>query len=96
MQSLKHWRAAEPAGLWAKQLQAAWEHSPAFHSHLHSIVLLALQHDMSVLVKEAEGLPFITKGDPASPKSYRCIQLANMLRKIIALTISKHLQALGE
>ena len=51
---------------------------------------------MPAVVKEAEGLPFFKKGDPASPNNYRCIQLVSMLRKIIALPISKQLRALGE
>jgi hypothetical protein len=67
MESLKHWRAADPTCLWAEQLQVAGEHSPAFQSHLHSIVLLALQHGMPAVVKEAEGLPFFKEGTPLAP-----------------------------
>ena len=93
---LKHWRAADPDGLWAEQLQAAWEHSPAFRSQLHSLVLLALQQGMPAVVKEAEGLPFFKKGDPADPGNYRCIQLVSMLRKIIATALSQQLRDLAE
>ncbi|GAB4817192.1 hypothetical protein N2152v2_004238 [Parachlorella kessleri] len=93
---LKHWRAADPAGLWAEQLQAAWEHSPAFRAQLHGIVLLAMQHGVPAVAKQAEGLPFFKKGDPSNPGNYRCIQIISMLRKVMALTLSKQLRALGE
>ncbi|GAB4821010.1 hypothetical protein N2152v2_008056 [Parachlorella kessleri] len=93
---LKHWRAADPAGFWAEQLQAAWEHSPAFRAQLHGIVLLAMQHGVPAVAKQAEGLPFFKKGDPSNPGNYRCIQIISMLRKVMALTLSKQLRALGE
>ena len=37
-------RAADPAGLWAEQLEATWQHSPPIRSQLHGIVLSAMQH----------------------------------------------------
>jgi sarcosine oxidase/L-pipecolate oxidase len=93
---LKHWRAADPDGLWAEQLQAAWEHSPLFRQQLHGVVLLALQHGMPAAAKEAEALPLFKKGDASNPGNYRCIQLVSMLRKVVALVLSRQLRALGE
>jgi hypothetical protein len=60
------------------------------------LVLLALQHGMPAAVKKAEGLPFFKKGDASNPSNYRCIQLVSMLRKIIALVLSRQLRAVGE
>lgn len=96
VQGLKHWRAADPDGLWAEQVQAAWEESPAFRWHLHQVVLAALQHGVPAAAKQAEGLPLFKGGDASDPGNYRCIQLISMLRKILALLISRQLRTLGE
>ncbi|GAB4813206.1 hypothetical protein N2152v2_000252 [Parachlorella kessleri] len=54
------------------------------------------KHGVPAVAKQAEELPFFKKGDPSNPGNYRCIQIISMLRKVMALTLSKQLRALGE
>jgi hypothetical protein len=87
---LKHWRAADPAGVWAELLQAACR-SDEFVQLLHSIVLQSMQQGMPAVVKASVLLPFFKKGNAADANNYRGIQLVSQLRKIIALILSKQL-----
>ena len=90
VRGLKHWRAADPAGVWAELLVAACE-SSAFFERFHRLVVLALERGMPQVVKESELLPFFKKGDAADPGNYRGIQLTSMLRKVLSLIIAKDL-----
>ena len=84
---LKHWRAADPAGVWAELLQAACLVAAVAH-WLHSIVISALLLGMPAVVKESRLLPFHKKGDALDPNNYRGIQLISLLRKILALILA--------
>jgi hypothetical protein len=90
VRGLKHWRAADPAGIWAELLMAACE-SAAFLQRFHNLALLALQRGMPQAVKESDLLPFFKKGDAAAPGNYRGIQLISILRKVLALITAKDL-----
>ena len=91
VEQLKHWRAADPAGVWAELLQAACSGSVAFRQRFYGLVLLALQHGVPAAVRQSDLLPFFKKGDPCDPSNYRGIQLVSMLRKVLALLVSKSL-----
>jgi hypothetical protein len=88
--ALKHWRAADPSGMWAELLQAACEEDE-FMQLIHGDLLDALQHGMPAVVKQSVLLPFFKKGDAADPGNYRGIQLISLLRKIIALVLARDL-----
>ena len=68
----KHWRAADPAGVWAEALQAMCGDA-AFLPALHGIVISAMQHGMPAAVKESVLLPLFKKGDAADANNYRSI-----------------------
>lgn len=92
---LKHWRAADADGVYAELLQKACCDT-AFLTQLHNTILTALQHGMPAVVKQSMLLPLHKKGDKADPNNYRGIQIISMLRKLLALIISKPLCALAE
>jgi hypothetical protein len=87
---LKSWRAADPAGMWAELLAAACD-SPAYRERFHRLVIAALRDGMPAAAKQSELLPFFKKGDAAAPGNYRGIQLISILRKVVALIVSKDL-----
>lgn len=87
---LKHWRAADPSGVWAEALQAMCGDA-AFLAALHDIVVDAMKHGMPAAVKESVLLPLFKKGDAADANNYRSIQLVSMLRKIVALVLAADL-----
>jgi hypothetical protein len=87
---LKSWRAAVPAGMWAELLAAACD-SPAYRERFHRLVIAALRDGMPAAAKQSELLPFFKKGDAAAPGNYRGIQLISILRKVVALIVSKDL-----
>jgi hypothetical protein len=95
VRQLKHWRAADPAGVWAELLQAACA-EPRVAAYLHSIVAAALRHGMPPVVKESVLLPFLKRGDSGDPNNYRGIQLISLLRKLLALILSADLSRLLE
>jgi hypothetical protein len=84
---LKHWRAADPQGVWAEALQVMCS-DVTFLAALHDIVLSAIRDGMPEVVKESVLLPLFKKGDAADPGNYRSVQLLSMLRKILALILA--------
>lgn len=95
VRQLKHWRAADPAGVWAELLQAACD-NPRVADYLHAIVAAALRDGMPPVVKESVLLPFFKRGDSGDPNNYRGIQLISLLRKLVALILSADLSRLLE
>jgi hypothetical protein len=91
IKQLKHWRAADPAGIRAELLQTACTESSEFVEQFHHLIITALQQGMPATVKQSELLPFFKKGDRTKCSNYRGIQLISMLRKVIAIIISKRL-----
>ena len=87
---LKHWRASDPSGVHAELLAAACG-SASFRERFHRLVTIALLYGMPQVVKESELLPLFKKGDAAAPGNYRGIQLISLLRKVLALILSKDL-----
>jgi hypothetical protein len=96
VKQLKHWRAADPGGIWAELLQTACNGSPEFLLSFHNIIITAMQQGMPAAVKQSELLPFFKKGDRTKCSNYRGIQLISILRKVIAIIISKRLCKMTE
>ena len=92
VKKLKHWRAADPDGVCAEAVQAAWEGSAGFRTQLHALMVTAMRDGMPAVVKQSELLPFHKKGDRGDPGNYRGIQLVSVLRKLVALLCSTMLQ----